>query len=185
MELEHVFTDQKWQIIKNICSQKLSPLQLSERTNTTMANISQQLRLLEATNIVKKEKVKNRDKGKPRTLYSLTQDYLYFISAADNFAKKRLIHLTDYHKKIVKIWLITDSLKHKSAAKLFFEIEESVDKIKAFIIKQEDNQFEFLISTQNSDIKNIIAKLNKNKEGIKISHINPDEALRYYTLSKH
>ena len=75
MELEPMFTEQKWNILKCLSEEKYSPLQLAEKLDTTMANISQQLRLLEAANLVKKKKIKNRDKGKPRTLFSLTDDY--------------------------------------------------------------------------------------------------------------
>ena len=56
MELASMFTEQKWNIIKALSENKYSPLQLAEKLDTTMANISQQLRLLEASNIVKKEK---------------------------------------------------------------------------------------------------------------------------------
>ena len=46
----------------------------------------------------KKEKIKNRDKGKPRTLFSLTGDYAYLISAMDNFADKKLLETTPGQK---------------------------------------------------------------------------------------
>ena len=55
MELATLFTEQKWNIIKSLSLGKFSPLQLAQRSDTTMANISQQLRLLEAASLVKKE----------------------------------------------------------------------------------------------------------------------------------
>ena len=106
MELETMFTEQKWNIIKCLSEEKFSPLQLAEKLDTTMANISQQLRLLEASNLVKKEKIKNRDKGKPRTLFSLTDDHAYLISAMQSFADKRLLKITPHHKTILRIWFL-------------------------------------------------------------------------------
>ena len=52
-----MFTEQKWNILQCLSKDKFSPIQLAEKLNTTMANISQQLRLLEAANLVKKEKI--------------------------------------------------------------------------------------------------------------------------------
>ena len=55
-----MFSEQKWNILRCLSQGKSSPLQLAGKLNTTMANISQQLRLLEATNLVKKEKIRNK-----------------------------------------------------------------------------------------------------------------------------
>jgi hypothetical protein len=41
MELELMFSEQKWNILKCLADGKASPLQLAEKLNTTMANISQ------------------------------------------------------------------------------------------------------------------------------------------------
>ena len=56
MEVETLLTGTKWQIIEQLAKKKQSPLELAEKLNTTIANISQQLRLLELSNLVKKKK---------------------------------------------------------------------------------------------------------------------------------
>ena len=96
MELEPMFTQQKWNILKCLSEEKLSPLQLAEKLDTTMANISQQLRLLEAANLVKKEKIRNRDNGKPRSLFSLREDCAYLIPTMQKFANKKLLKVSDH-----------------------------------------------------------------------------------------
>ena len=76
MELETLFTEQKWNILKSLSEGKFSPLQLANRSNTTIANISQQLRLLEAAELVKKEKIKNI-----RTILSLVYICYIFVES--------------------------------------------------------------------------------------------------------
>ncbi len=102
MDIETLFTSSKWEIIEKLAEKSYSPLELSKILNTTMANISQQLRLLEALNLVKKQKVSNRDKGKPRALYSLSGDYVYIISFMQGSAQKKLIPLNQQTKAIIK-----------------------------------------------------------------------------------
>src|SRR3989338_3360904 len=103
MKMKSMLKEQKWNILRELSSEKASPLQLAEKLNTTMANISQQLRLLEATNLVKKEKIRNRDRGKPRTLFSLNDDCAYIALAARGFAGKMLLKTTDHQKIILSI----------------------------------------------------------------------------------
>ena len=102
MDFETLFTSTKWEILDQLSKKSYSPLELSKILNTSMANISQQLRLLEALNLVKKEKVSNRDKGKPRTLYSLSADYAYIIVFANGIAEKKLVKLNASTKSSVK-----------------------------------------------------------------------------------
>jgi DNA-binding transcriptional regulator GbsR (MarR family) len=136
MELEGMFTEQKWNILKCLSKEKYSPLQLAEQLNTTMANISQQLKLLEAVNLVKKEKIKNRDKGKPRTLFSLNDNFAYLISAMNNFADKKLMRVTDHHKIILKIWFLEDQQLHHSVERLYWKIEPYLKQIAAIAVNE-------------------------------------------------
>src|SRR3989338_4809580 len=100
MDLETLFTEQKWNILHHLSAGGQSPLQLAKLTNTTISNISQQLKLLEAASLVKKKKVQNRDKGKPRSVYYLSDDFAYLISLSRNFVSKKFLIFTNYHKNI-------------------------------------------------------------------------------------
>jgi DNA-binding transcriptional regulator GbsR (MarR family) len=159
MELETMFTEQKWNILKCLSKEKYSPLQLAEKLNTTMANISQQLRLLEAANLVKKEKIRNRDKGKPRALFSLTDDYAYLISAIQSFANKRLLKVTPHHKIILKIWFLKTPELHYAIEKLYWKIEPYIDNIDAIAVNLASKEV-IIISDKVKEIEKVI---NKNK----------------------
>ena len=123
MNIETMFTDQRWNILKAISSSPLSPIQLSEKLNTTMANVSTQLKLLEAMNLVKKEKIRNRDKGKPRTLFSLNGEYALLVPTTKHFAEKKLVHITPHQKTIMRIWFLPQELQY-SAEALYWKLHE-------------------------------------------------------------
>jgi len=168
MDIITLFTEQRWNILKSLSEDKYSPLQLAEKSNTTMANISQQLRLLEASNLVKKEKISNRDKGKPRTLFSLSEDYAYLISATNGFADKKLVILDNFHKALFRIWFLEDHNLRNCTEKFLWGIEPYIGNIDLIIIKNEGNYVKVLIASKNSKsidkkIKDVTIK-NQNNE---------------------
>jgi len=168
-----MFSEQKWNILKCLSEGKFSPIQLAEKLNTTMANISQQLRLLEASNLVKKEKIKNRDKGKPRTLFSLNEDIAYLIPAMHNFANKKLLRVKDHHRIVLKIWFLENPELHPHIEKLYWKIEPYIGQIKAIIVKQSSKEL-ILISDKSDEIEKIIDK----SQVISIKQYSIEEAER-------
>ncbi|HLD86585.1 MAG TPA: MarR family transcriptional regulator [Candidatus Nanoarchaeia archaeon] len=129
MEKESFFTDNRWHLLAQLSKGPSSPTQLAQTLNTTIANISQQLKLLEAIGLVKKERVRNRDKGKPRMLFSLSQDTALLAPTAKNFAHRTLIPLSSHQKHILKIWLSPNPSIHHSLERLWWKLEDHLDSI--------------------------------------------------------
>lgn len=158
MELELLFSDQKWNILRSLSEGKFSPLQLAEKLNTTMANISQQMRLLEAANLVKKEKVRNRDKGKPRTLFSLSDDCAYLIPTMNDFAAKKLLKVNDHHRIILRIWFLENPELHPQLERFYWKIEPLIEKVTAILINSDSREI-IIVSTNPSEIEKAAGKL--------------------------
>mgnify|MGYP001608494314 CR=1 FL=1 len=175
MELELMFSEQKWNILKCLSEAKYSPLQLAQKLNTSIANISQQLKLLDAANLVKKEKIKNRDKGKPRTLFSLTEECAYIIPTMHDFAEKKLLKVTDHHKLILKIWFLENQEHHRSIEKLYWKIEPYLSSVQALAFKKSSN--EIMIIAEKSDENEKIVAANRGINTIIISANNAQRAL--------
>ena len=152
-----MFSEQKWNILRSLSSERLSPLQLADKLNTTIANISQQLRLLQAANLVKKEKIKNRDKGKPRTLFSLTEDCAYLIPTMQNFTDKKLLRVTEHHKTILKIWFLENQELHLFIEKLYWKIEPHLKEVQAIGFNEPSKEL-FIFADKPSEIEKLIGK---------------------------
>jgi predicted transcriptional regulator len=164
MDIESLFTEQRWNILKALSEQPLSPLQLSEKLNTTMANVSQQLKLLEAVNLVKKEKIRNREKGKPRTLFSLNGEYALLVPTTRNFAAKKLVHLTPHQKTIMRIWFLPLELQH-SAEELYWKLDE---RHKDFAMAADEQTGKLYLITEHKDIKDAKASVISRKEASRL-----------------
>ena len=129
MEHETLFTASKWDILKQLETQPRSPLELARLCVTSVANVSQQLRLLEMAGLVTSKRISNRDKDKPRILYSLAGNMSYVISTSGNFVDKKVLPLSDYNKIIMKIWFFEKPELHYVLEKAFWKIEDQLDKI--------------------------------------------------------
>lgn len=109
-------------------------MQLAQLSDTSVANISQQLRLLEMAGLVQSKRISNRDKGKPRLLYSLVGNHSFLIASATDFVEKKLLKLSDYNKVILKIWFLDNHEAHYFLEKAFWNLEERINLIDAIYV---------------------------------------------------
>jgi len=134
MNFDAFLTSPRWEILQIIAEKPSSPVEIAEKLNTTVSYVSQQLKLLDAANLLKREKTGAAEKGKPRTLFSLSNELFYITLLTKKFSLKKLIYLTDYHKTILKIWLYSDSSVHYYIEKFFWKLEEDIEEIEAIFI---------------------------------------------------
>ena len=177
MDIETLFTEQKWNILNLLSQENLSPLQISLKSNTTMANISQQLRLLEASSLVAKTKMPNRDKGKPRTVFHLTKDIGYLINIRNGFAGKKLFDLDQHHKSIMSIWFINDINLHYYLEKWLWKIESYLPSISAILFKQSavsDQKINILIISNKPELKKRMGTIEIEKPSSQSFKVNCD-----------
>ncbi len=129
MEQETLFTSSKWDILKCLEERKKSPIDLAKETNTSVANISQQLRLLELAGFVKSERISNRDKGLPRILYSIADNNSYVVAATPGFVDKKFLKLQDYQKCVLRIWFLDNLTLQRYVERFFWSIEKHLEDI--------------------------------------------------------
>src|SRR3989338_7030197 len=130
MELAPLFSEQRWNILKHISEGPKSPMQLAGLTKTTMANISQQLRLLEVAGLVTKRKIPNKKKGQPRSLFSIPHDYAYIVSVTGNNEKK-LVRLSRQQRIYLRILSLDNTLHSERLEAAFLEARPHLDSISA------------------------------------------------------
>jgi DNA-binding transcriptional ArsR family regulator len=124
MDHETLFTASKWDILKHLEGNPRSPLDLSKLCGTSIANVSQQLRLLEMAGLVTSERVSNRDKGKPRVLYRIAGHQSYLIATAGDFVDKKLLPLSEVNRIIMRIWFHDRAHLQYTMEKAFWKVEE-------------------------------------------------------------
>ena len=130
MEVETLFSDSKWRILTELSHKPLSPSELAKRTGTSMANISTQIRLLEALGFVEKQRLSNIAKDKPRKRYSLKKQFAYMILATNLTAGKKLFSLDNDSLFFFNVWLINDQYAPYVLIKLYSQFNlENVNAI--------------------------------------------------------
>ena len=102
MDAATLLTGTKWDMIELLSKQELSPMELAKKLSTTVANISQQLRLLYTAGLVKKQRAPTAKPGKPRVLFSIAEDYCFIMLFTKGSAKKKLLKVTPEHKRILQ-----------------------------------------------------------------------------------
>lgn len=156
MEQETLFTSSKWDILKCLETGKKSPLDLAKETNTSIANISQQLRLLELAGFVKSERISNRDKGLPRILYSVSDNQAYIVASTPGFVDKKFLKLQEYQKCVLKIWFLDNPVLQRYLERFFWTIEKNLEKIDFIAFDAKDfGNVKVYISTNNADLKKL------------------------------
>jgi len=154
MDQETLFTASKWDILKLLSEQPLSPIEIAAKSNTSVANVSQQLRLLEMAGLVRSERISNRDKGLPRILYSLAGNHSYLIATTNDFVDKKMLKLSAYNRIILRIWFYERHDLHYFLEKAFWSMEPMLDKIDALALDQSvDAQLAFVVFTRDGQLK--------------------------------
>ena len=167
MEQETLFTASKWDILKILSSGSKSPLELAKLSNTSVANISQQLRLLEMAGLVHSRRISNRDKGQPRLLYSLAGNHSFLIASATDFVDKKFLRLSEYNKIILKIWFLSNPELHYYLEKAFWQVEQYINSIDAiFLNLASKEEIELMIISESPNLKKELkTSVIKNPEG--------------------
>ena len=122
MNVDSFLGEKRWEILVIIARSPSSPMELSERLSTTVSYISQQLKLLEAAGLVGKMRTGAAEKGKPRNIYFLKDELTSFSILTKEIAEKKTIYLSPYHKSVLAIWTIDDSIFHESYSRFFMRI---------------------------------------------------------------
>jgi hypothetical protein len=168
MEQETLFTASKWDILKILASGEKSPIQLAKLSNTSVANISQQLRLLEMAGLVQSKRISNRDKGQPRLLYSLVGNQSFLITSGRDFVDKKFLDLSEYNKIILKIWFLDNPALHYFLEKAFWQIESRLAEIEGIAFENNGSEdISLIIVSDSPDLKKELKKtLIKSSSGV-------------------
>lgn len=178
-------TSPRWEILQIIAKNPASPAELAGKLGTTVSYISQQMRLLEVAGLVKKARTGAVEKGKPRTLFSISNELFYVISLTKDFSQKKLVK-AGYHTDILKIWSIEDASLHFYLEKLYWKLCESIKDIEGIFIEI-NPPYKIIVVTESSRLKKEVeAFIKKFDRKLDISFVNkPGKLDGFVSLNAH
>lgn len=151
MNFDSFLGEKRWEILEIVAKNPSSPIEIAEKLGTTVSYISQQLKLLEAARIIYKTKTGSAEKGKPRSLYAISEEFVYVISLTKGFSNKKLIYLSPYHKIILAVWTLEDASLHNSMQNLIFKLIESNLDFDSLFLDRENSKL--IIVSNSKEIK--------------------------------
>ncbi|MDA3836429.1 MAG: winged helix-turn-helix domain-containing protein [Nanoarchaeota archaeon] len=152
MNIDLFLGEKRWEILTILAKKPSSPIELSEQLSTTVSYVSQQLKLLEVSGIIYKTRTGAAEKGKPRNVYSLTQEMAQLSILTKDVAEKKLLYLTAHHKAILNIWMVADSTLHYPIEKLFWKLDEYLGKIEGVYL-EENSLTRVLVLSGSKEVK--------------------------------
>ncbi|MBC8495869.1 winged helix-turn-helix transcriptional regulator [archaeon] len=149
MDHGELLTESKWRIIKELANQNQTPTDLAKKAGTSLANVSQQLRLLEAYGLVKREgKVNNNVPGKPKTTFSLGKEVIHITFVSEHLSTKKDLDLDFIQKAIINLWLSVKKDEVYFLEKFFVLNEELIKKCHTIaVVKSETEQIDLMLIT--------------------------------------
>jgi len=145
----------KWNILKAIAEAPQSPSDLALSTNTSLSNIIQQLKLLEAYKMVRKERSEEKNSGKPRTIYYLNSEFAYAIVLKDGMAERKTFYVDHGNEMFFNIFFGMTQEDVMFMLKFSFKYEEVLKKCKSigFVKSSKDSIELFLITDHLEEIR--------------------------------
>lgn len=140
----------KWNILKAIAEMPQSPSDLALNTNTSLSNIIQQLKLLEAYKVVRKERSEEKNSGKPRTIYYLNSEFAYAVVLKDGMAERRTFYVDHGNEMFFNIFFSMSQEDVMFMLKFSFKYEEVLKKCKAIgVLKTSKDSIELFVITDH------------------------------------
>lgn len=161
MNLDSLFSSQRWNILEIIAKRPSSPLEISQELNTSVAYVSQQLKLLEFAGIVVKEKTGFVEKGKPRNLFKISKDLIYLSFLSEGESAKKSIHADEFKKIIIRIWLIEDLQISRAIEKIFWMLESDLELLDGIYFDTTINKNTLLILSDSKIAKQRVEEISK------------------------
>lgn len=147
-----ILSNNRWVILKEIAEGPQSPSDLALKTNTSLSNITQHLKLLEAYKIVRKDKSEEKNTGKPRTIYSLNVELAYALVLKEGKAERRVFNIDSNNDMFFDVLFSTNHEDLMFMLKFSFKYEEVLKKCKSIgFLKSSKDSIELFLITDHLD----------------------------------
>ena len=147
MEMDGLFVSSKWKILQIISNKPSTPQELAQKLNTSLANISQQMRFLEFADLVKKTRIAQDTFGKPKSNMSLKNNFSYVVLVSKGTTKKDIVNLDDFQNMLMSCWLNLTGQKKKSFENFIIDNKKKLNLIKEVYFDGSSNEIFVLTNT--------------------------------------
>ncbi|MGV8161771.1 MAG: helix-turn-helix domain-containing protein [Candidatus Nanoarchaeia archaeon] len=176
---ENEIAGSKWQILKILSKNPQTPKQLAEKLGTTIANMSQQLKLLEAYGFLKKTRADKGPSGRKnkdlRVMYTLVKNKTWVTTIGPGNVKKKEIRMDQSNNFLMNL-LLLDLKEETPFVMSFFLTHNLVEYIdSAYYLDSKGTEIHLLIITKK------LEHFRENKSAIKFKYKSEDKTIRFWS----
>lgn len=162
MKFEQALSGTRWEIISTLSKGDAAISEIAKATKTSIPNISQQAKLLEAYGLIKVRGEKRGGPGKPKLFYALAKKYAFIAVARPGFAAKRSFVLDGASLIMLNTLFWEHKEDHYYLQKFYWQQEEFVEKCKAIaIIDSIDQEIHLLVVAEEKDLEKLRKEFSK------------------------
>jgi DNA-binding Lrp family transcriptional regulator len=176
---ENEIAGSKWQILKILSKNPQTPKQLADRLGTTIANMSQQLKLLEAYGFLKKvraDRGPNARKTKDlRVMYSLVKGKTWLINVMPGSVKRKELKQTPEITFLVNLLLLDLKEEHPFVLNFFLNssLMDYIDSI--YHLKSDKSEINLLVITKK------LEHFREAKSSLKVKYKSEERTIRFWS----
>ena len=148
-----LFTHTKWDLLKNIAEKKQSPTEIANKLGTSVSNVLQQLKILEAHGIIKKEKtLGEKNIGKPKNTYSINKEIMYGVVLRNGKAEQKIFPVNNNNSVLINIAFLAGMDDSIFLIRFMIKYEDILKKCKAIgYIRSNKDSIELFLVTSHVD----------------------------------
>lgn len=147
MDYDTLLNNARWEILKAISKGRASATDLAKLTKSSLPNVSQQLKLLEAYDLVEYIKDQKARQGKPRQLYQLKRDVCQLTFVRHGMADKRFFNPDTYHAMVLNILFLPSLQDHPFLHKYLLTMPEVTHNCSVAFLKSNEAEIEVFLLT--------------------------------------
>jgi len=106
MDKGELLHNTRWDILREVIRGKTNAGEIAKAANTSLPNTSQQLRLLEAHNLIERATEKKQKRGKPRQVYKLKKPFCNLTIGSPTNAEQLFMFTTDFQQLLCNSFLV-------------------------------------------------------------------------------
>jgi len=161
MHFEEILNTSRWSILESVAHGERGAAEIASSAKTSLPNVSQQMRLLEAYGLVTQRKEEN-DGRKPVNVYALAKEIGHVALVRKGFAGKKTLTMDKYHEAIMNIWFLNRNEDHYFLAKFFWQQEEFINACTAVaVVESKGDEIHLLVLAAPDKVADIRKRFSK------------------------
>ncbi len=146
MEFENVLGNAKWAILAEVAKGDCAASDIARATGTSLANISQQTKLLEAWGLLKLGKEQKTGAGKPKLLYKLNKEVAHIAIVRHGYAAKKTLSLDSTDEPLLNILFVPKAEDRYYLFKFLCQHEDYLRQCQAVaLVDTDDKELHLLV----------------------------------------